>query len=92
MPEEKNTVFIGSKNFGNYLNAVQTQINNGEKQITVKARGRWISRAFDIALNQMFQNIFEVKDIKAYSETVENKEKKTVRISSVEILLKKKRE
>ena len=48
-PREPNTVYIGKKPTMNYVLAILTQINNGSDQVTVKARGRAISRAVDVA-------------------------------------------
>ncbi|MFC1454676.1 DNA-binding protein Alba [Candidatus Undinarchaeota archaeon] len=51
MPEKKNdnTVFIGSKPVMNYVLAVVTQFNNNAGEVTIKARGRTISKAVDVA-------------------------------------------
>ena len=43
-----NTVFVGKKGTMGYVLAVVTQFNNGAKEVTVKARGKLISRAVDV--------------------------------------------
>lgn len=48
MPEE-NTVYIGKKETMNYVMAVVTQFNNGSDEVLIKARGRAISKAVDVA-------------------------------------------
>jgi len=51
-----NTVFVGNKPVMNYVLAVVTQFNNGAKEVSIKARGKAISRAVDtaeIALNEI---------------------------------------
>ncbi len=52
MAEQKtaeNVVFIGVKPVMNYVLAVITQFNQGINEITLKARGKAISRAVDVA-------------------------------------------
>jgi len=98
MAEEKkqndNVVFIGSKPFMNYVTGVVMQFTKqGSNEVIVKARGKFISRAVDVAevttkrfLND--QNV-KVKDIKIGSEEFENKEGKKVNVSTIEITLGK---
>ena len=50
MSREPNTVFIGSKPTMNYVLAVITSFNSSDtKEVTLKARGRAISTAVDVA-------------------------------------------
>lgn len=63
------------------------------KEVMVKARGKFISRAVDIAevaSKRFLENTIEVKDIKIDSEEFTNKEGKQVRVSTIEITLSKK--
>ncbi len=65
-----------------------TTQNAGE--VLIKARGKFISRAVDIAevaAKRFLENRVSIKDIKIDSEEFENKEGKTVRVSTIEILL-----
>jgi len=65
----------------------------GAGEVKVKARGKFISRAVDIvevASKRFLENTVEVKDIKIDSEEFENREGKTVRVSTVEITLRRK--
>jgi len=65
----------------------------GAEEVKIKARGKFISRAVDIvevATKRFLENTINVKDIKIGSEEFENKEGKTVRVSTIEILLTKK--
>ena len=88
---DEHTVFIGNKPFMNYVTGVVMQFttqNAGE--VTIKARGKFISRAVDIAevaAKRFLENRVSIKDIKVDSEEFENKEGKTVRVSTIEILL-----
>jgi len=92
--DEEHTVFIGSKPFMNYVTGVVMQFTTqNAKEVIVKARGKFISRAVDIAevtRKRFLENQVELKDIKIDSEEFENKEGKQVRVSTMEILLIKK--
>ena len=46
---DENNIFIGNKPVMNYVLAVVTQINNGTSEVSLKARGRAINRAVDVA-------------------------------------------
>ena len=54
----------------NYVLAVLTQINNGSNPVTVKARGRAISRAVDVAqvLTKRFATDVRVQNIAINTE------------------------
>ena len=62
-------------------------------EVIVKARGKFISRAVDIAevaTKRFLENSAVINSIKTNSEDFENKEGKTVRVSTIEITLAKK--
>lgn len=94
MPENKNEniVFIGNKPFMNYIKTIIIQFTiKNKKQITIKARGKLINKAVSLAeaIRKKFlkdKNI-SVKNIKINSEEVENKDKKKINISTIEITL-----
>ena len=91
---DTNIIFIGEKPFMNYVTGVVTQFKTKmQKEVVIKARGKFISRAVDVAevsakkfLKE--ENIY-VKEIKINSEEFENKEGKKVNVSTIEILLAK---
>lgn len=93
--ENENVVFIGSKPFMNYVTGVVMQLTTkGEEEVIVKARGKFISKAVDVAevVTKRFlkeQNV-AVEGIKIDSEEFENKEGRKVNVSTIEITLKKK--
>lgn len=91
---EDNSIFIGGKPFMNYVTGVVMQFTTkGAGEVTVKARGKFISRAVDVAevaAKRFLEEQVEVKGIKIDSEEFENKEGKQVRVSSIEITLGKK--
>ncbi len=94
MPEEENTIFVGGKPFMNYVTGVVMQFTTkGANEVVVKARGKFISRAVDVAevaSKRFLEGQVEVKDIKIDSEEFTNKEGKQVRVSTIEITLAKK--
>jgi DNA-binding protein len=63
------------------------------KEVVVKARGKFISRAVDIAevvVKRFLENQVNLGNIKIDSEEFENKEGRQVRVSTIEITLSKK--
>jgi DNA-binding protein len=91
-PREPNTIYVGKKPTMQYVLACLTQINNGSNTVTVKARGRAISRAVDVAqvLTKRFATDIKVQSIVINTEQV----KSTLtggmsNVSSIEIKLAK---
>lgn len=85
-----NVVFIGIKPVMNYVLAVITQFNEGNGEVVLKARGRAISRAVDVAeiTRHRFLKELVVKDIKIGTEEVTG-ERGPSNVSIVEISLGK---
>ncbi len=87
---EDNTVFIGRKPSMNYVLAVVTQFNTGTRIVTIKARGRAISKAVDVAeiVRNRFLSDATVDDIKIGTENVEDEDREGgVNVSWIEIVL-----
>lgn len=86
-----NTIYIGRKGTMSYVLAVVTQLNMGSKEISLKARGRAISRAVDVAeiVRNKFANDLKVSDINISTEEVKNLEGNPLKVSAIEIWLKK---
>lgn len=85
-----NTVFIGTKPVMNYVLAAITQFNSGANSVILKARGRAISRAVDVAeilRNRFLQNV-SVQNIAIGTEQVQG-EGGTANVSIIEITLGK---
>ncbi len=85
-----NVVFIGIKPVMNYVLAVITQFNQGTGDVTLKARGRAISRAVDVAeitKNRFLQGL-AVKNIAIGTEEVQG-ERGAINVSTIEIALGK---
>ncbi len=89
-----NSVFIGNKPFMNYVTAVVMQFTTKNvSEVIVKARGKFISRAVDVAevaSKRFLDNGVDVKNISINSEEFTNKEGREVRVSNIEITLNKK--
>ncbi len=88
---DDNIVYIGNKPVMNYVLAVVTQMNNGTTEVMLKARGRAISRAVDVA--EIVRNKFlldaELGSIEISTEELTNREGTNSNISAIEIQLKK---
>jgi DNA-binding protein len=87
----ENAVFVGSKPVMNYVLAVLTQFNSGATEVAIKARGKAISRAVDVAeiVRKRFLTDVDVRDIKISTEKVES-EQGEANVSAIEIILAKK--
>ncbi len=86
--QDDNIIFVGNKPVMNYVLAVVTQFTNGAKEVSVKARGKAISRAVDtteIALGRFLQNVEKIS-ITTSTEQVDTENGKT-NVSSIEIVL-----
>ena len=87
----ENLIFIGKKPTMNYVLAAVTQLNSTEHKVCIKARGKAISKAVDVA--EIIRNRFEkqaiVKEIKTNTESLPNEEGQNVNVSSIEIYLEK---
>src|SRR3989344_8378350 len=91
---DENVVFIGSKPFMNYVTAVVMQFTTkGAPEVIVKARGKFISKAVDVAevCRKKFlkDHDLKVKEIKIDSEEFENREGRKVNVSTMDIVLAK---
>ena len=91
---KENIVFIGGKPFMNYVTGVVMQFTtNNAPEVVIKARGKFISKAVDVAevARKRFlkESNISVKEIKIDSEEFENKERKKVNVSIIDIVLKR---
>jgi DNA-binding protein len=88
----ENTVYIGKKGTMAYVLAVVTQLNQqGRGEITIKARGKAISRAVDVAeiVRNKFINSIQDPRIRISTEEVQTEQGNTLKVSSIEIQLSK---
>ena len=90
---DDNSVFIGGKPFMNYVTAVVMQFTTkNAEDVIIKARGKFISRAVDVAevaSKRFLEANVAVKGIKIDSEGFKNQEGRDVRVSTIEITLGK---
>ncbi|MAG78123.1 DNA-binding protein Alba [archaeon] len=93
MNENDHTIFVGNKPFMNYVTGVVMQFTTqGADEVIVKARGKFISKAVDIsevASKRFLEGQAKVTNVKIDSEEFKNKEGKQVRVSTIEVYLKK---
>ena len=93
--EDENIVFVGTKPFVNYIKSLTIQFTlKNRDEVKIKARGKFISKAVDLAevIKKKFSENpkIEIKDIKTNSEEFINKEGKKVNVSTIEICMIKK--
>ena len=86
----ENEVYVGKKGVMNYVLAVVTQFNQGAKEVHIKARGRAISKAVDVAeiVRNRFMPDIKVKSIEISTEELPS-EKGTSKVSAIDIVLSK---
>ena len=84
---EENIIYIGSKPVMNYVLAVVTQMNNGKNEVILKASGRAISRAVDVA--EIVRNRFipesDIGEITTATDEIENVDGRFTNVSSITI-------
>lgn len=89
---DSNIVFVGKKPAMSYVLACVTQLNSIHKNVVLRARGRAISHAVDVA--QIVKNKFmpdtKINDVKLGTEIVKDESGQELNISSIEISLGKK--
>ncbi len=89
--EDNAVVFIGDKPVMNYVLAVLTQFNKTVGTVTLKARGRSISRAVDtaeITRNRFMPNLM-IQGITIGTESIPDDQGRNINVSSMEIVLMK---
>ncbi len=93
MDDLDNSIFVGDKSFMNYVTAVVMQFTTkGADEVFIKSRGKFISKAVDVAevsAKRFLKDQIMIHNISIDSETFTNKEGKEVRVSVMEICLRK---
>jgi archaea-specific DNA-binding protein len=95
MPERQekddNVIFVGKKPSMAYVLGVITQFSDGKEEVHVRARGRAISRAVDVAeiVRRRFVNNLKVKSIDIGTEERELEDKTKINVSTINICLHK---
>ncbi len=85
------TILVGSKNVMSYVLACVTLFNKGATEVAIRARGRLISRAVDVAeiTRNRFLTDVDVKDIQIGTTTVQTDKGSDLNVSTIDIILTK---
>ena len=86
------TVLVGQKELMAYCTAIVMQLNSGTKELSVRARGRVISKAVDIVevcRRRFFDGKLEITDVNIGTEVL-GEEGQTRNVSTIEIKIRKK--
>lgn len=88
---DENVVFVGKKGTMSYVLAVVTQMNQGAKEVQIKARGRAISRAVDVSeiVKNKFVTGAKISDIKISTEEISTDDGNPLKVSAIEITVVK---
>lgn len=88
---EDNVIFVGRKPSMAYVLGVIMQFSDGQKEVHVKARGRAISRAVDVAeiVRRRFASDVQIKEIAIGTEERELEDKSKLNVSTIAITLSK---
>lgn len=93
MSKNENTVFIGNKQITRYVMAVITQFEQSNSDtVSIKARGRAISRAVDVAevlKNRFMKGQVIIDSIKTETEQITTREGQQSNVSAIDIIIKK---
>lgn len=83
------TILVGSKNVMSYVLACVTLFNKGSTEVLIRARGRLISRAVDVAeiTRHRFLDDVKVKDIQIGTTTVQTDKGSDLNVSTIDIVL-----
>lgn len=90
MSDNDSIIYVGNKQPMSYVLGVVTQFQKGAEEVTVKSRGRLISRAVDVVeilKNKLMKDVI-VGDISISTEIMKG-EKGDVNVSVIAIPLKK---
>jgi DNA-binding protein len=90
--KDNGSVFVGRKPVMSYVLACMTLFQSGATEICIKARGRAVSRAVDVAeiLRRRFLLDIKVKDIKIGTEFISRNESGIPsNVSTIEVVLAK---
>ncbi|MDD5162870.1 MAG: DNA-binding protein Alba [Candidatus ainarchaeum sp.] len=87
LKSNENIVFVGQKGTMSYVLAVVTQMNQGASEVLVKARGKAISRAVDVAeiVKNKFMTTANTDSIKISTEEISTDEGNPLKLSAIEI-------
>ena len=86
-----NVIFVGRKPSMAYVLGVITQFNEGKPEVHIKARGKAISRAVDVAeiVRRRFMSNISLKSIVIGTEERELEDKTKINVSTISITVGK---
>jgi len=86
-----NVIFVGRKPSMAYVLGVLTQFNDGRPEVQIKARGKSISRAVDVAeiVRRRFVSNVRIRSIDINTEERELEDKTKINVSTISITLAK---
>ena len=88
--KRENIIYIGQKSAMNYVMACFAVIQGGSEEIIIKARGRAISRAVDVAeilRSRFLADQVKIKSIETDTETIHSKDRGDFSVSTIDIIL-----
>jgi DNA-binding protein len=91
-PIPPGTILIGKKPVMSYVTAIMMHFHGGAKELTIKARGRAISRAvdvFEVANRRFFGGKLAVKDVAIGTDIISEEGGDTRNVSTMEIKIEK---
>ena len=89
--KDDNVIFVGKKPSMAYVLGVITQFSDGKAEVFVRARGKAISRAVDVAeiVRRRFATDVKIKSIDIGTEEREMQDKSKINVSTINICLYK---
>lgn len=87
--KDMDCILVGNKNVMSYVLACVTLFNKGAKEVVIKARGRLISRAVDVAeiTRHRFIEDLMVKHIEIGTTSVQTDKGSDLNVSTIDITL-----
>lgn len=88
---DKTVIYIGKKPSMNYVLAINTRMMEGLDELTIKARGKTISKAVDVAEIVTNRFITDANDnqIKISTEEIIHDDGNKTNVSTIEIVIKR---
>ncbi|MFH1421080.1 MAG: DNA-binding protein Alba [Candidatus Aenigmatarchaeota archaeon] len=90
--ENDGTIFIGQKPPMIYVISAIAQFGRGKKEIRIKARGKMIAKAVDVAeiIKNRFFNDCKIENVRTGTESVESiKFNRRLNVSTIELTVRK---
>ena len=89
---DETLIYIGKKPSMNYVLAINSRMTNGLDEITIKARGKTISKAVDVAEIVTNRFITDANDdqIKIFTEEITRDDGTKTNVSTIEIIISRK--